>query len=51
MYFSSTRMDAGWFRTSPVVACHKSWNGHEVVLDTENSVYFMKADTDGEDED
>jgi hypothetical protein len=48
VYFSSTRLGAGWWRSAEVVSCNPSWNGHKVVLETTTGVYYLTADTEGE---
>lgn len=46
MYFSSVKLDAGWFRTAPVTRFHKSYEDVETVLETENSVYVLRREDD-----
>lgn len=46
VYFSSVKMDAGWFRTSPVTEFDINYDGTRIVLGTENSVYLLEEEKD-----
>jgi hypothetical protein len=44
MYFSSIKMDAGWYRTSKVYEVAASWDKTKFIVQTENSVLLIEED-------
>ena len=46
MYFSSIKMDAGWYRTSKVYEFAYNWNKTKFIVQTENSVLLIEEDID-----